>query len=114
MVSDSQTIKMKISRENFSKLLMENNLQSRVSYPYNLPIRYGGRTHFQTSKPSKTTSYVLCLKNYWRIYTPHGEYEIQQQAFNTRGRRMTGRQLGPGAREATSSDWRTVTKIQIC
>lgn len=38
MVSDSQTIKMKISRENFSKLLMENNLQSRVSYPYNLPI----------------------------------------------------------------------------
>lgn len=74
MASDSQTIKMKISRENFSKLLMENNLQSRVSYPTNLPIRYGGRTHFQTCKLSKRLHPMLSASRITGgYYTPHGE-----------------------------------------
>ena len=86
MASDSQTIKTKISREKISKLLMENNLQSRVLYPTNLPIKYGGRTHFQTCTLSRLHPMfsVLRITGGHILHMVNKRYS--EQAFNTRGR----------------------------
>lgn len=100
---------MKISRKKFSKLLMENNLQSEVSYPHNLPIRYGVEHISRANGPSKTTSYVLCLKNTGRDIYSHGSVNAANGIQHKRRRGRQDDSWAPRTREATSSDWRRVT-----
>lgn len=69
MASDLQIVKTEINGEKFSKLLREYYLQPTVLYPAKLSIKYGGRTFPDVQAFKKFTSHVLCLKNYWRIYS---------------------------------------------
>lgn len=70
MASDLQIVKMEISGEKFSKLLRENYLQPTVLYPAKLSIKYGGRTHFQTCKLSKSLHPMYSVSRITGGYTP--------------------------------------------